>query len=174
MDANGRPKGIVLVNGRPFRVIQGDDAKRAIADYPQSIAAGRLKEAQLDLLHPDSEDFIGDLYYGQTPFRVPIHDSLLFECPDQLCDRLIETAVEVMRRPELRQPCPPEWGIGASLRIDVAVKIGRDWGSMDDVEIPPMAAVPSNQVRESFHLPEEVEQWEDLTDLATTLVTTLH
>lgn len=171
IDASGRPKGIVLLNSRPFKVIQGEDAKRAIAFYPQSIAAGRLKEAQLDLLHPESEDFIGDLYYGRTPFRMPIHDSMLFECPDQACDRLIRRAVDVMRRPEWRQPCPAVWGIGDSLRIDVALKIGRDWGRMEDVDITPMDKVPSSPVREPFHLPEEEDQWEDLTDLATTLGT---
>jgi DNA polymerase family A len=173
----GRPKGITLLGGRPYKIVLGEDAKRTIAFYPQSIAAGRLKEAEIDLLHPESDDFVGDFYYGRTPFRVPIHDSLLFECPDALVDRLIETAVGVMRRPEYRQPCPPEWGIGDYLQVDVAVKVGREWGAMDDVAIPPMSKTPTTGVRESLYLPEESEQWADLDDLATDLVrspTTLH
>lgn len=171
LDEHGHPKGTTLLNGRPFKVIHGEDSKRAIALFPQSIASGRFKEAQLDLLHPDSEDFIGDLYYGQTPFRVPIHDAPLFECPDRQVDRLIETAVRVMRAPEYRQPCPPAWGIGDFLRINVNVKVGRDWGSMEEVDIPAMDKVPSLAVRERTYLPEEPEQWADLHDLATDLTT---
>jgi len=33
--------------------------------------------------------------------------------------------------PEL--PCPAEWGIGEHLKIGVAVKVGKSWGSMQDV-----------------------------------------
>ncbi len=172
LDEHGRPRGITLINGRPFKVVHGEDAKRSIALYPQSIASGRLKEAEIDLLHPDSEDFVGDFYYGRTPFRIPIHDSLLFECPDAKVDRLIEVAAEVMRRPEWRQPCPIEWGIGEALRIGVAVKVGRDWSHMDEVDIPPMEQVPSAAVQERTYLPEESDQWQDLADLATDLITT--
>jgi uracil-DNA glycosylase family 4 len=165
IDEHGRPKGVVLLNGRPFRAQLGEDAKRAIAFYPQSLAAGRLKEAQLDLFHPESESFVGDIYYGRTPFRVPIHDSLLLEVPDATFDRVVETVVGVMRAPEIRQPCPIEWGIGSHLAVDVAVKAGRTWARMDDVAIPPMKAA----VAEPSDLPAEESELEDVADLGVML-----
>jgi uracil-DNA glycosylase family 4 len=169
LDEHGRPKGIVLSGGRLYRLQLGEDAKRAIAFYPQSIAAGRLKEAQLDLFHPDSESWIGDVYYGKTPFRAPIHDSLLLEVPNQVCDRVIETVVEVMRREELRQPCPPELNIGPYLRVDVAVKVGKTWGAMTDYAIPPMTPAQPPTQHEPFYMPDEIDERDDIDDLAVQL-----
>lgn len=165
--ANGVPSGFVIMNNRPFKVQLGEDSKRVIAFYPQSIAAGRMKEAELELFHPESPDYIGDMYYGQTPFRAPIHDSLLLEVPDQVWDYVVETVVGVMRRPELRQPVPEEWGIGSHLRIGVAAKAGRDWMHMEEIELPEM--VPET-AREQMFLPVEEDQYEDVLDLGTSLV----
>lgn len=159
-----KPRGIVILNHRPFKVMLGEDSKRVIAFYPQSIAGGRLKEAELELFHPESEDFIGDRYYGRTPLRAPIHDSLLMEVPDREFAAVVEQTVQVMRRPEYRQPCPPEWGIGDFLRVGVSAKAGRDWMHMEEIDLPEM--VPET-AKEQMFFPVEESEYEDVQDLET-------
>lgn len=161
-----KPRGVVILNMRPFKVNLGEDSKRCIAFYPQSIAAGRLKEAELELFHPDSPDYIGDRYFGRSPLRAPIHDSLLMEVPDRELDYVLEQVVTVMRRPEYRQPCPPEWGIGDYLRVGVSAKVGRNWGHMEKVKLPEM--MPETATEQMFS-PVEVDQWEDVLDLGTVI-----
>lgn len=161
-----KPRGVIILNGRPFRVYLGEDSKRVIAFYPQSIAAGRLKEAELELFHPESPDFIGDRYYGRTPLRAPIHDSLLMEVPGRELDYVVEQSVGNMRRPEYRQPCPPEWGIGDYLRVGVSAKVGKDWMHMDDIQLPDM--LPA-EAREPMYLPMEEDQYDEVQDLSTQL-----
>jgi hypothetical protein len=62
-----------VIQGRYYAVVLGEDAKRCVAFYPQSIAAAILKEALLRLFEPDSPSYIGDAYFGRTPLRAPIH-----------------------------------------------------------------------------------------------------
>lgn len=162
--ANGLPSGYVSLNHRPFKVQLGEDSKRVIAFYPQSIAAGRLKEAEIELFHPDSPDYLGDMYYGRTPFRHPIHDSLFLEVPDQVWDYVVETVVAVMRRPELRQPVPAEWGIGNHLRIGVAAKAGRDWMHMEEINLPEMVA---ETAKETMFFPVDEADLDMVQDLQT-------
>lgn len=165
--SNGIPSGYVIMNSRPFKVQLGEDSKRVIAFYPQSIAAGRLKEAELELFHPESSDYIGDRYYGRTPLRAPIHDSLLLEVPDREWDYVVQQVVAVMRRPEYRQPCPAEWGIGDYLRVGVAAKAGKDWMHMEEIQLPEM--LPET-AREQMYLPVDESEYEDVQDLGTSMV----
>ena len=130
---------IVYLHGRPFKVQLGGDAKRVIAFYPQSTAAGRLKEAELDLFDPESPDYIGDCYFGRTPLLGPIHDSLLLHIPARCFERVVETVCRVMSRPTSHLPCPPEWNLGPHLAIGVAAKAGKDWASMMELDIPSTA-----------------------------------
>lgn len=158
---------IRMVNGRPFEVVFGEDSKRVIAMYPQSNSAGKLKEAELALFHPDSADYIGEAAEGKTPLVAPIHDSLLLHVPDRVHELIMSIAVEVMRRPTWQMPCPAEWGIGSHIRTNVAVKIspvGGSWGDMDTVEIPDMAPATAS---ETLYSPVEDDQWEDVMDLET-------
>lgn len=118
---------IVYMHGRPFRMQPGGDSNRVIAFYPQSTAAGRLKEAQIRLFHPDSADYIGDCYFGRTPLLGPIHDSLLLHIPNRCFDRVVEIVARVMQEPSTRLPIPVEWGWGNYLPIGVNAKCGRNW-----------------------------------------------
>ena len=123
-----RAHRIIYMHGRPFRVSYGGDSNRVVAFYPQSIASGRLKEAQLDLLlDPAQPDYIGDAYFGRTPLLGPIHDSLLFHVPNRCVDRVTEIVARVMQRPSLYLPIPEAWGWGTHLSIGVAAKIGKNW-----------------------------------------------
>ena len=153
----------IEIGGQSFRVSHGPDANRAIAFYPQSIASGDLKEALLRLLADrDSPNYIGDLYYGQTPLRAPIHDSGLFEVPIPQVDRALEAIVTEMTAPILQQPNLPVWNLGAHLRIGVAAKVGFDWASCEE---RPVGGSPIAEAVASLHSPMEVEDAEDFEDL---------
>lgn len=156
-----------FMHGRPFEAILGEDSKRVIAMYPQSTSAGKLKEAELTLFHPESPDYIGELADGRTPLCAPIHDSLLLHVPDRIHELVIEKVIEVMRRPTLEMPCPAEWNIGTHIRTNVAVKvspIGGSWGDCEDIDIPNM--VPQT-ASETLYLPADEAEWEDIDELAT-------
>jgi hypothetical protein len=126
-----RKDRIVQLHGRWFKVDYGGDSKRTCAYYPQSTGSGVLKLAELRLLHPDSVDFIGDAYFGRTPFLHPIHDALLLHLPNRVYDRVLAIVVRVMQDELRALPIPPEWKMGRYLRIGVAAKGGRTWDAAD-------------------------------------------
>src|SRR5207249_1119897 len=133
----GQVPPVAYINGQPFRVGAGEDSKRALAFDPQSIAAGILKEVMLRLLSdPASPSYIGDVYFGQTPLRAPIHDSLLFEIPLQAWDRTVAIVCREMQRPIKELPLPPAWGLGDYLTIGVSAKAGANWQEMTPIAVP--------------------------------------
>ena len=155
----GLPAPVTYINGQPFRLSRGADANRAIADYPQSIAAGDLKEVELRLFaDPDSPSYIGDAYFGRTPLRAPIHDSLLLEIPFRQYDRVTERVALEMRRPIVEQPLPEAWGLGPHLQIGIAAKAGENWADM--VDVLDAIGTPDEALR-----PMEVADQEDVDDL---------
>jgi len=119
------------INGRYFAVTWGEDSKRVIAFYPQSTAAGVLKRTILELHRPDSPTYIGDAYYGKTPFRAPIHDSGLFEIPLAVWDTTCEKIFRAFQRPIAEQPLPESWGLGPLLRVGIEAKAGQNWMEME-------------------------------------------
>jgi len=130
----GQAAPITYINNQPFRLSRGPDANRAIADYPQSIAAGDLKEVELRLFaDPDGPSYIGDAYFGKTPLRAPIHDSLLLEVPFRQWDRVVERVTLEMQRPIVEQPLPAAWGLGPHLQIGIAAKAGENWQDTEDI-----------------------------------------
>lgn len=155
------------IKGICYGVQLGEDAKRAIAFLPQSTARGVLTEACFPLFDPEDEladrCYVGDLYYGETPLRAPIHDSLLLEVPTRKVDRLIERVAYAMQRPIAALPCPPEWGMGESLTIGVDAKIGKDWGSMEKLALP--SWVESGVSGDTPYTPAEEDDQEDVDEL---------
>lgn len=135
-----RGQPYLMVNTIPYAEVLGEDANRTVAFYPQSTARGVLTEACFPLF--DREDpltdrcYVGDLYYGETPLRAPIHDSLFFECPTRKVDTLVERVAYAMQRPIEALPCPVEWDMGQYLTVGVDAKIGDDWGHMTGLRIP--------------------------------------
>jgi uracil-DNA glycosylase family 4 len=162
---------VAIINGRPFEVVLGEDSKRVIAFYPQSTSAGVLKDAMLLLFHPDSPLYIGDAYYGRTPLRAPVHDSLLLEVPEADIEWVLERVLLAMRRPIVEQPCPAEWNIGPYLTIGVEAKIGRDWLDMEKITLTDAVgdAPAAASVHETMYLPPEEDEQEDDFDLGTVL-----
>lgn len=105
----------------------GSDANRVVAFKPQSTARGILTEAALELFDAESENYVGDFYYGETPLRAFIHDSGLYEVPIENEENLKERVVRAMTKPVVQLPCPKEWGFGEYLSIGVAAKRGFNW-----------------------------------------------
>jgi hypothetical protein len=134
----GEEPPVVQINGQWFRVGLGEDGKRVLAFYPQSISAGILKEALLRLFaEPESPSYIGNVYFGRTPLRAPVHDSMLLEIPDRKWDRTYETVCMEMQRPIIDQPLPAEWGrAGEYVSIGIAARAGQDWAAMEDLQVP--------------------------------------
>lgn len=124
---------LAIINGQYFKVGLGEDGKRAVAFYPQSTTAGKLKEVMLRLFDPASPTYIGEAYFGRTPLRAPIHDSLLLEIPIRTFDLVASIVVNEMQRPLKEMPCPEAWGLGPSLSTGVSAKTGLSWGSMEDL-----------------------------------------
>lgn len=160
-----RKDRIVLFNGRPFKINYGEDAKRVIAFPPQSSAAGVLIEAMLRLFHPESPSYIGDMYYGQTPLRAPIHDSLLLEIPDQVFDWVASIVLQEMQRPIVQMPIPEAWGMGEYLTIGVAAKvsaIGGNWEDVEELAVPAGTLSVDERLVGDLHDTVEYDEIEDL------------
>jgi len=155
----GAEPPILYIQGQPFKIARGTDANRAIAFFPQSIAAGVLAEVELRLFDPDSPSYIGDAYFGRTPLRAPIHDSLLLEVPFRQWDRVYEKVCLEMQRPIVEQPNDPAWGLGPSLQIGIAAKAGADWQDTEEIEVPGFEAI--DELGSPMELDDE-EDWEDL------------
>ncbi len=166
MDLPKHPR-VIIIHGRPFEKVMGEDSKRVIAFPPQSIAAGTLKEAELALFHPDSPDYIGEIADGRTPLVAPIHDSLLLHVPAYLADWVVLHCAEVMRRPIPTMPMRPEWNMGSHLRVNVAAKVspvGGSWAQCEEVKLPDMAP---ETARETLYTPVDEQEWGDVEDLET-------
>lgn len=129
---------VAMFHGQYYAVDLGDDAKRAVAFFPQSTGRGILSESMLRLFDPEESEpydsYIGDAYYGYTPLRAPIHDSLFLEIPRRISDRVLEIVYREMTRPIQQMPMPESWGLGEYLSIDVEVKVGQSWDAMTKVK----------------------------------------
>jgi hypothetical protein len=97
-----------------------EDAKRALSYEPQSTAAGIIKEAMLALEQEYQMASRGWLL-------LQVHDSLLFQFPEQAWEEWLARVMEVMTRPIPQLPLP--WGRpGECLSIGVEAKEGLEWG----------------------------------------------
>jgi uracil-DNA glycosylase len=156
----GEEPPVVTINGQHFRVGLGEDGKRVLALDPQSIASGVLKEVLLRLLADrDSPSYIGDVYFGRTPLRAPIHDSGLFEIPVRKFDRVFETICMEFQRPVAELPLPASWGRpGEYVTIGVSAKAGQDWQAMEELVVPGFDAEWVAEPMEH----EDEDDWSDL------------
>lgn len=155
---------VTEIYGRWFAVDFGEDSKRVIAFYPQSTAAGVLKRSIRSILtSPDHPDYIGDAYYGRTPFRAPIHDSLLLEVPDRVWDRVCERVFRAMQRPVREQPLPAVWGLGEYLTVGIEAKGGHDWEGVEKIDTSGIAEL--TDLTEETYLGVEEGDEEDASEM---------
>lgn len=151
-------KPSVEINGRWFSIELGEDSKRVIAFYPQSTARGVLTRPMRNLFtRPDHPSYIGDAYYGRTPFRAPIHDSLLLEIPDRNWDRVCELVFREMQRPIAEQPLPQDWGMGRHLSVGIEAKAGHNWLEVEKI---PIVGVTPGLAEETYFGAEEEDEEE--------------
>lgn len=153
----------IEIQSKWYKVKLGEDAKRAIAFFPQSIARGILTEAMLRLFHPESESFIGDAFYGKTPLRAPIHDSLLLEVPVRTESTVLDRVYREMLRPIPEIPLPVEWELGQYLSIGISAKAGVRWSDMEKVKIPDYEDL--GVAGDSVFWPAEEAEEDDVDDL---------
>ncbi len=106
----------------------GKDCNRVVAYYPQSTNAGFQKEVALRVA-ARSKGF----FFGKTPIRALIHDSVLAEQEERFTTEMIKICQEEMTRPVPELPCPPEWQLGPFLSIGCSVKVGKNWAAMEEV-----------------------------------------
>lgn len=158
-----RKDRVVYLHGRPFTVAPGNDWNRAVAFYPQSTAAGWLKEKQLRLFTPWSDDYIGDCYFGRTPLLGPIHDSLLLMIPNRIFDRVLEIVARVMQEPSERLPIPLSWNMGPHLPIGVSAKAGKNWApALTEEKIAKIQAKAASEGKEIPQLVANPNGMEDI------------
>jgi hypothetical protein len=158
-----RKDRIIQLHGRWFKIRPGNDWNRAVAFYPQSTAAGWLKEKQLRLFTPWSPDYIGDCYFGRTPLLGPIHDSLLLHIPVRCWDRVVETVCRVMQEPSTYLPIPESWGWGPFLPIGISAKAGKNWApSLTDEAIAKIQAKAASEGKEIPQLTANPDGMEDI------------
>lgn len=103
----------------------GDDAKRLIAFLPQSTAAAIIKAVAKRI-------FFEFPWVGQW-MRLLIHDSILFECPNEEAEQCLKIATDVMEAPIPELPLDPAWEMGSHLVIRTEAKMGSNWSEMKSV-----------------------------------------
>lgn len=97
----------------------GDDSEAAIAFLPANDAFGEIKDRILTLAERGLDERYGLLN--------TIHDSLLFECPDELLDCCRADVSAIMSAPSVvlvNSICPH------GLSVEVDVKAGKDWANI--------------------------------------------
>lgn len=164
--AQQQHRPIFEMNGRWFEMTLGPEAKSCIAFYPQSTAAGILKEVLLPLFADrNHRSYIGDAWFGRTPLRAPIHDSILMEVPPRQIDRVLEATYGEMLRPIEEMPIPAEWGMGEFVTIGVEGKMGRSWDKMKTIPDPPGGWQIPTVAGDRTYFPATEAEEEDVMDL---------
>lgn len=101
----------------------GPDANKVIAFWPQSSAAGIIKDAMLRMFQNHFETA------GQY-IRLLVHDEIFMEVPEAQVAEVDAIMKMEMERPIQCMPMMPEWKMGDYLTILTEAKVGNRWGSM--------------------------------------------
>ena len=143
-------KPVTAIGDHFYETKLGDDAKRAVAFFPQSTAAGVIRRAGLRLFKPGSEHYIGDCWYGQTPLRAVIHDSFLLEVMEEKVDYVVQCLNAVMT-----EPVPELNGLNFGCKVEV----GKRWSEMHGVKVGTLST--DTTVVDEYEDPDEAaeEAW---------------
>lgn len=104
------------------RWVMGEDAKRCVAFRPQSMASSIQ-----DLILLSIRDAAPWLFNAaqRHPFRLPVHDSLIFDAPRARVSEAVEVIYRCFTQP---------WTQLSGLTIGAEVSVGPDLGSMEVVQ----------------------------------------
>jgi len=118
-------QSVFVRNTKYNRLDSGRDSEAAIAFLPANAAFGKVREAMIDLRKEGL-----DRKYG---LNNTVHDSLVFDCPNEYVDEAVHTVKAIMERPAsvLTHPtiCPD------GLVIGVEVSVGDDWASLKEIHV---------------------------------------
>lgn len=114
----------VITPGKKQAWDPGGDWNRVVAFYPQSTAAFIQADAVLRLTSPGAPYYVGDLWYGSTPLRALVHDSILAEVPIVNKARYLEALKVAMLMPVKTMD---------NIVIGVDVKEGPNWADMKKI-----------------------------------------
>jgi hypothetical protein len=105
---------LVPDKAKPGNFLLGKEANAALAFRPQGSGAAMLREVMLAL-----EPYDGNLF----DFLVPIHDAMLMECEEADAEKVGKVITTQMAIP---------WPELNNLVIEASVKIGTNWGEMEE------------------------------------------
>jgi hypothetical protein len=106
-------------DGRYWSKKSGSDNENVVSFFPQNDAFAKIKEAIREL------EILG--YLEKYRFINTIHDSLLFECPNNLIDECVKNVKPIMEKPAqfLINATAPE-----GLVCEVDIMFGPSWGQL--------------------------------------------
>lgn len=111
----------------------GEDHEAALSFFTQNDAHCHLKEAMLRLGYIDyMEPMLFNAPAEQYRLINPIHDALMFECPDPLLPDAVRVIAREMERPSdvlVDAEVAP-----GGLSVEVGVSVGKSWNKMKDVD----------------------------------------
>ena len=123
-----RPGEVIRVSpdGMHWCFGPGDDAEAIIACGPANDAFGMIKEAMLRMHSQGLLDKFGLI--------IPIHDALVFECPDEFVDECLATVKREMERPSEVLILPSGEGLWCEAELSIN-KPGMSWADMEEVKM---------------------------------------
>jgi len=104
----------------------GDDAEAIIACTPANDAFGMIKETMIRMQEQDLLEKYGLI--------IPIHDALVFECPDRYVDECLVTVKREMERPSEILILPNGEGLWCEAELSIN-KPGMSWADMEEIKI---------------------------------------
>lgn len=126
-DYKPRPGDTIKIgrDGNRWCFSPGDDAEAIIAYRPAHNAFGMIKETMLRL---DDEGLL-----EKFGLILPVHDALIFHCPDAYIDECLHKVKLEMERPSDVLILPDGTGLWCEAELSIS-KPGKSWAEMEDLK----------------------------------------
>jgi len=127
-DYRPRPGDTIKIgrDGNRWCFSPGDDAEAIIAYRPAHNAFGMIKETMLRL---EAQGLL-----EKFQLILPVHDALIFHCPDEYVDECLHTVKLEMERPSEVLILPDGTGLWCEAELSIS-KPGKSWADMEDLKI---------------------------------------
>lgn len=125
-DYNPRPGDVIRISpdGMRWCFAPGDDGEAIIAFLPANDAFGMIKECKLRMCERR--------LLGRYGLIIPIHDALVFECPDEYVQEALPVIKREMETPSEILILPNGEGLWCEAELSIN-KPGLSWADMEDV-----------------------------------------